>query len=221
MCVAACLWVVLGIWAAGGENKVSFEPAEAISVGEISLPSAPGAIGTVVLNAVVVEEGKPQSIEIRRGISGLTELATAAVKDWTFSPAIFKGKPVTSRIAVAVTYSPPGAFPETVSLPPPTPQNDEAIQAEFQPPEVIGAEFVLYPVDSNAAGTVVLEVDLNKEGVPGEVKILKDLPPLTSQAQKTLPKWRFRAATDNGRPVPSKIILVFVSQPWSSPGPNS
>jgi hypothetical protein len=217
--VVAGAVVALGIcsFMLAEEGKVSFKPAEVKEVGEIFVPSPGQTNGTVVLNAVISDEGKPQSIEVRRGIEGLTGPATDAVKDWTFTPALLNGKPVTTRVVVAVTLHPwgPGAFP--VPLPPLLPQSDEAIQAEFQPPDVVRAAFPRYPDLTKIGGTVVLEVDLDEKGEQGGINILKDLPPLTETSEAALTDWRFRAGMDNGTPTPSKIVLAFVFQPWTPP----
>ncbi len=210
---------VLGICGAmlAEEGNLSFTPAEVKETSEIFIPAPGQTNGTVVLNAVITEDGKPHSIEVRRGVEGLTSSAADAVKDWTFTPALLNGKPVTTRVVVAVTLHPwgPGAGP--VAFPHFVPQSEEANQAEFQPPEVVLATFPLYPNFITIGGTVALQVELNEKGEVGEVSILKDLPPLTENSRAALAKWRFRPATRNGTRVSSKIVLVFVFQPWSPP----
>jgi hypothetical protein len=62
----------------------------------------------------------------------------------------------------------------------------------------------------------VLEVTLNEKGEAGEAKVLRDLPPFTEEAKAVVAEWRFMAATFNGRPVPSKIVLAIVSPPPAS-----
>jgi TonB family protein len=194
-------------------DKPVFQPAQISSVGDIAVLSTSNASGTVVLEALISEEGKPQSVEVRREIPGLTELAVDAVKNWKFSPAKIGDKAVASRIAVAVTFCPAASFPDTVPLPALKPQSDAAIQAEFQPAEVLRGKFPINPVDATAFGAVVLEVSLNAKGEAGDVKVLQDLPPFTSHAEAVVGDWRFMAATDNGSSIPSKIVLAFVFRP--------
>jgi hypothetical protein len=211
----------LGASSTTGEEKPSFVPAEVKEVGD-NLNFAPGRVsGTVILNAVIADEGTPKAIEVRRGIDGLTGAASDAVKDWTFSAALVDGKPVTTRVVVAVTLHPWGPGLGPVALTESLPQSDEAIQAAFQPPEVLAAAFPLYPDLIAVGGAVVLEVDLDEHSQPGDTKILKDLPPLTETCMESLKKWRFRAATNNGSPIPSKIVLAFVFLAYSPAPPPS
>ena len=195
------------------ERGVAFEPPEAVSVTDISTPIAGG--GTVVLDVVVAERGKPQKIEVRRDIATLTPLATQAVQNWEFSPATLAGKVIDARIPVAVTFRPPG-FATAVPLPPLIPQSEAAIQAAFQPAEVTHTAFPGYPATTVASGAVILGVTLSEKGALDRVKVLRNLPPLTEEAKIAAGEFRFLAAALNGTPVPSTVVLAFVSQPFTN-----
>ena len=201
------------------ENEKSpFRSAEVLSVTDIldSVPSE--ASGTVVLNALITETGKVERVDVRRDIASLTDVAVSAVESWTFSPATWAGKAVPSRLPVAVTFRPPMWYTDPVSLPALIPQTEAAIQAEFQPVEVTHAALPKYPADTSVAGSVVLEVTLGAKGnVEEEVKVLRDLPPLTEEAKAVVGDWRFMPAAYNGKPVQARIVLVFVFRPLPSP----
>jgi hypothetical protein len=190
-----------------------FQPAETLSVTDIPALNFCVAIGTVVMDALITETGEVQKVEVRRDIACLTQLAVHAVEGWKFSPATLAGKAIASRMPVAVTFRPPSPFADPVPLPALTSQTEAAIQAEFQPAEVIHAEFPKYTATTFAAGAVVLEVTLSEKGGAGEAKVVRDLPPFTEEAKAIVGQWRFMAATFNGRPVQSKIVLAFVSPP--------
>ena len=131
-----------------------------------------------------------------------------------FSPATLAGEPKASRVPVAVTFDPLIPDPGPTRLPALIPQTEAAIQAEFQPAEVTRAVNPPYPTSSSVVqGSVVLEVALSAKGEAGEIKVLRDLPPFTDGAKATVEDWRFMPATFNGRPVPCKVLLAFVSQP--------
>ncbi len=66
--------------------KPLFHAAEALAVSDIALPIHCTVSGTVVLEAVITEEGPPQSVEVRRDTACLTDQAVDAVKTWKFSP---------------------------------------------------------------------------------------------------------------------------------------
>jgi outer membrane biosynthesis protein TonB len=195
-------------------NNSPFHPAETVSVTDITVPVAGN--GTVVLNVVISDKGEAQKVEVRRDIDVLTPLAVQAVRDWKFSPATLNGKAVISRMPVAVTFRPPGSA-APVPLPTLIPQSDAAIQADFQPAEVTRAGFPRYPATTVVAGAVVLEVTVTEKGEAEEIKVLRDLPPLTDEAKDVVGNFRFMAATFNGRPIHSKIVLAFVSQPLAAP----
>ncbi len=167
----------------------------------------------MVLNALISETGKVERVEVRRDLGHFSKLAAQAVEDWEFSPATKGDKAIASRIPVAVTFRPPVSFAEPVPLPTLIPQSEAAIQPEFQPAEVLHAEFPRYPPDTTVSGTVVLEAVLNAEGKAKELRVLRDIPPLTEEAKAVVEKWRFIPATLNGHPVESRIVLVFLFPP--------
>jgi hypothetical protein len=200
------------------KEELPFQPAETLSITDIEVPFNSIASGTVVLDAVISEAGKVQTVEVRRDIVSLTEPVVRAVKEWEFAPATFAGKAITSRVPVALTVRPPLWQVEQIPLPALKPQTGVAIQAEFQAAEVIRAAFPKYPESSIVnAVTIVLEVTLSEKGEAGEVKVLQDFPPLTVEAKAVLGEWRFMPATFNGHPVASKIVLAFVFREPISP----
>jgi hypothetical protein len=193
--------------------KPPFEPTKTLSVTKITVPILSEASGTVVPDAVISETGNVQRVEVRRDITYLSQLAVNAVKDWKFSPATFAGKAIASRMPVAVTFRPPGLLTAPDSLPALKPQSEAELQAQFQPAEVTHAVFPNYPDNTVVAGSVVLEVTLSATGKAQEVKVLSDLPPLTAEAKAVVGEWRFT-------PVPSRILLAFVSRPFVSTVPR-
>jgi len=198
------------------EPNPPFRPAEARSVADIETVNPCVVPGTVVLDLLITATGEVQKIEVRRDLACFTQVAIQAVKDWKFSPATFAGKPMASRMPVAVTFD-PVASSGPVPLTPPVHQSAGAIQAEFQPAEVTRAAFPhLHPGYALVAGAVVLEATLGTKGDVEETKVLLDLPPFTTQAKAVVGDWRFIPATFNGHPVRSKILLVFVSPPVSN-----
>jgi hypothetical protein len=202
---------------AAQNDKPDFEPAKATTATELPVPVAGN--GTVVLDVPISETGKIQKIEVRRDIDSLTGLAVKAVQDWSFAAATVDGKAIFSRVAVAVTFRPPGSA-APVPLPALIPQSEAAIQAEFQPVEITRAAFPRYPDTTVIAGTVVLQVVINEKGEPLEdMIVLRDLPPLTDEAKAVVGDFRFIPATLNGSPVRSKVVLAFVSQPVTASPP--
>jgi protein TonB len=60
--------------------------------------------GTVILEAVVDEEGRVESVKVLRSLSVLDKPAVDAVKQWRYSPVLLNGKPEKFILTVAVTF---------------------------------------------------------------------------------------------------------------------
>lgn len=191
-------------------EEAHFQPAEAISVSDITNQWLSMANGTVVLDLLVTEKGEVESVQVRRDIAPLTGAAVRSVKEWTFAPAKFDGKAVTSRMTVAVTFNPPSVLAANVPLPPLIQQDDAArTESSFHPPEVTLATFPTYPADASWPGTVVIEATINEAGKVQSTKVLRDVPPFTAKAIQAVGDWKFLPATLNGRPLRAKTILAF------------
>ena len=191
-------------------EEPDFQPAEAASVGDVTIPFNSIANGTVVLDVMISEEGEVKDVQVRRDIASETEEAVRSVKTWKFAPAKLKGKAVSSRVTVAVTFNPAPPLAENVPLPPLIHQDDEArLQARFQPPEVTRATFPTYPFQAASLETVILEATIGEAGKAQSTKTLRDAPPFTAAAIQAIDDWRFIPATLDGKPVESKVVLVF------------
>jgi TonB family protein len=69
--------------------------------------TSPTPEGSVVLDAVIAENGIPHVIRVIRSLDWqFDEIAINALKEWRFSPAIKEGKPVKVRMNVAVEFTP-------------------------------------------------------------------------------------------------------------------
>jgi TonB family protein len=191
-----------------------------MSVSDVTIPIRSIASGTVVLDVIISEGGEATNVQVRRDIASVTEEAVRSVRTWKFAPAKFNGKAVTSRMTVAVTFNPvpllavtlnpAPPLAENVPLPPLIHQDDEArIQSRFQPPQVTRATFPTYPLKALNLGTVILQASINEAGKAQSAKALRDAPPFTTSSIQAIEDWRFIPATLNGRPVESKVVLVF------------
>jgi len=84
----------------------------------------------------------------------------------------------------------------------------------FQPPQVISTVEPTYPANSVAGGTVVLQVTVGSDGEIQNVRVLHQARGFTQQAIGAVRKWKFRAASFNGKPVEAAIPVAFsFSQP--------
>ena len=60
--------------------------------------------GTVEIDILIGELGEVAQAEVRKSYSGLDEAALACVRQWTFTPAMRKGKPVAIIASAPVTF---------------------------------------------------------------------------------------------------------------------
>lgn len=81
--------------------------------------------------------------------------------------------------------------------------------ARFAPASVVATAPANYPINSVAEGTVVLEVGVASDGSVGDIRIVRDVPSLTTEAMKAVRKWKFSAATLDGRATRSTVIVAF------------
>jgi outer membrane biosynthesis protein TonB len=159
---------------------------------------------------MISDEGEVRNVQVRRDLASVTEEAVRSVRTWKFAPARFNGKAVTSRMTVAVTFNPATVLAANVPLPPLIHQDDEArIQSRFQPPHVTRAAFPTHAGYALGPGTVILQASINEAGKAQSTKVLREAPPFTPGAVQAIEDWRFTPATLDGRPVESKVVLVF------------
>lgn len=60
--------------------------------------------GTVILEAIVDEEGRVETVKVLRSLSVLDKPAIEAVKQWRYSPVLLNGKPEKFILTVAITF---------------------------------------------------------------------------------------------------------------------
>jgi outer membrane biosynthesis protein TonB len=197
-----------------------FVPANVNKAGNIPYPSSSLDAGVVTLAVDLDETGQVTGVGILRDIPSVSGPAAAAVRSWTYTAATLDGKPVTSTLTINIVYDPGFLGSDNIPLPPPT-QSQPISKKDpaFFPPQLNTASFAPYPAKSKAQGAVVLNVALDTNGNPAKVATLRDVPPLTTSATGALKKWNFSAATYEGKPMPSHMVVVFVFRPPSAPVP--
>jgi protein TonB len=84
----------------------------------------------------------------------------------------------------------------------------------FEPAKVLSTVDANYPPNVVNPGTVVLEVTVGRQGDVEDVKVDKDAPGFTEEAQRVVREWKFKAATLDGEAIRSTIVVAFsFSQP--------
>jgi outer membrane biosynthesis protein TonB len=189
------------------------------SAGNIAYPSNVATPGIVTLMAKLDNSGNVQNLDVLRDLPSLSSVASAAVKSWGFTPASLDGQAVPSVLPISVVFNPfnPGGVgysSQTISISPATP----GAAAEYMPPQITAASYATYPAMSVSSGAVVLDVVVGSSGKVAKVHVVRGVQSLTPQATKAVKAWTFSAATFQGTPIGSHMVIAFV---FPSPGTGS
>jgi Gram-negative bacterial TonB protein C-terminal len=83
----------------------------------------------------------------------------------------------------------------------------------FTPPELLTAADITYPINSGAAGVVVVAARLDDAGKLKGTDVLRDIPSLTAPVLLSVRKWAFSAAKLDGKAVESTMIVCIAFNP--------
>jgi TonB family protein len=194
--------------------QAPIKPPELISASDIPFPIQSIADGVVVLDASIDAKGAVTGVTIVRDVPSLTSPATSAIRSWKFSPATKPGRPETSTMRIAVTFRPRSYFAADPSFTPVyAVAGPNHVDQSYLPPGIVSVTYPEYPINAAAPGTVVIQVTVGKSSAIQHLKVVRDLPPFTQYALSATNKWRFPAASHDGRPVASTLIIAFVFPP--------
>jgi TonB family protein len=165
------------------------------------------------LDVSVDATGAIQKIVSVRDVPPLTNAARTAVNTWKFTPAMKGAQRVPGVVRVDVVFNP--FNPGGVSIPYkplPPPETGKSRTGVFQPPNIKAANYALYPVNTVASGTVVLDVKVGADGSMQGVGVLggEGGSPLTGMATRAVHNWSFTPATYEGQPIVAHTIVAFV-----------
>ena len=85
--------------------------------------------------------------------------------------------------------------------------------AVLEPPKLVSAWPIEYPIRSVAAGVVVLELAIDDNGRVIDAIARHDIPSLTSAAVLGVKKWEYKAAMKDGEPVWSRATVAVMFNP--------
>ena len=194
--------------------QAPFKPPEVTSASDIPFPIQSIADGVVVLDASLDDKGAITGTTVVRDVPSLTSPAISAIRTWKFSPATRLGKPEPSTMRVAVVFRPRSYLPAGPSFTPIFLEgNPNRAGQSYIPPGIVSVTFPQYPINAAAPGTVVIQVTVGKSSAIQHLKVVRDLPPFTQFALSGVNKWRFQAATLDGKPVASDLAIAFVFPP--------
>ncbi len=186
-----------------------FVPPDVTAASDIPYPIDNIASGLVSLAVNVTAGGQVQNVEVVRGISGLSAVATNAVNTWSFSPGKLDGVAVPSTINVQVIFNPGTLQDQNLPLPPGalvTPP----LPPGYLPPQMAQASYAVYPPNSVATGTVVLGLLINKFSNVKNATPIRSVPSLTEAALAAVKNWTINPATLNEKKLSATVVVAFV-----------
>lgn len=83
----------------------------------------------------------------------------------------------------------------------------------FAPPTLLTAADITYPINSGAAGVVVVAANLDSAGTVKGTDVLHDIPSLTAPVLLSVQNWTFKPALLDGKAVDSTIVVSVVFNP--------
>jgi TonB family protein len=211
-----CLILFSAIVISSGVADQTYVPPAVTSAGDVYIPYENQIItdGLFVLDVGISEAGEIQQIEALRNPGSMVEAAKRSLRSWKFQPASENGKPIASRLTVAF-LQPPTVYIGVRPVPPkdfvPVIPPDQS-GSEFVPVGILSFDYSDYPVNSVAWGSVVLRVTVGSAGDVKNVSLLHSMPGFNDFALHALKRWRFRAATFQGKPVTSDTVVAFIFQ---------
>ena len=75
-----------------------------------------------------------------------------------------------------------------------------------------------YPMNSRTTGIVTLDVTVDALGTVQNVRVVRDVPPLTSAAQSAVQSWQFTPALANGQAAAGTVRVDVVFNPFNPGG---
>jgi TonB family protein len=77
---------------------------------------------------------------------------------------------------------------------------------------------VTYPMNSGTTGIVTLDVSVDATGTVQNVRVVRNVPPLTSAAQSAVRSWQFTPALVNGQAAAGTVRVNVVFNPFNPSG---
>jgi TonB family protein len=178
--------------------------------------------GEVAFEVEVDWQGNIERLRLLLGRPPFTQAATEAVSQWNFTPARTEG-PMGARVGIFMFFRQRALFtagPAKHHYDWPLPEGDRASLP-------IDISYPSYPMNTVAEGVVILQLRISPSGSIENIRVVRDISPLTNAAQAAVQKWKFSPAQSSGRHVPGTAIVAisfrrpFVQLPAEKTNPST
>jgi TonB family protein len=180
--------------------------------------------GTVILRVVINKSGDVENMQLFSGHPMLAQAALDAVKQWKYKPYLLNGAPVEVETTVMVNFTlpemrpsqgvvgdaPGGILPDAPSalrsISPVDADRPGVVRvAQGEMAELLTSkvppEYPAVPKRARIQGTVVLRVDIDKEGNVSNIQLISGHPLLAPAAIDAVKQWKYKPYLLNGAPV--------------------
>lgn len=180
--------------------------------------------GTVILKVVINKSGNVENMQLFSGHPMLAPAALDAVRQWKYKPYLLNGEPVEVETRVSVNFrlpemrsvegvvgdAPGGILPDAPSAPrsnlPVDPDRPGVVRvAQGEMAELliskVPPEYPAVPKRARIQGTVVLRIDVDKEGNVSNIQLISGHPLLAPAAIDAVKQWKYKPYLLNGKPV--------------------
>ena len=196
----------------------NYKPARVTSSGDAYVPFQVMIDGFFVFDVHVNDDGTVGRIDALRNPGAMPGAAKTSISSWKFQSASKNQQPVPSRMTVSFVYRPPNygnaaAVAPTAFAPVlPADQSESSGHVNYVPVGIVSFAYPAYPVNSVAWGSVVVQLTVDDSGNVKAVEFLHGMVGFNNLVSDALKKWRFQAATFNGKPIKSKTVIAFIFQ---------
>ena len=170
-----------------------------------------GNEGICTIRAVIGADGIP-AIRAAESPSGDAAIAAAiaAVKESKFEPGRLNDQPIPVRVMLRVVFtadhSP--AAPIIIQRRYRDPGQANPLDYPPRPIKIAEAEYSEEARRKKIQGIVVVSTLVNEEGMPTDIRVDKSIGHgLDEKAMEAISQYRFRPATRDGKPVPTRITI--------------
>ena len=197
--------------------RVAVAPAKLTGGALPLIPVQAVSAGEVVLEVSVSREGRVTAVKPLRHTPPFTEAMSAAVRSWTFTPALdapepkagaapdLSGRaPIASTVLVLGVFRPPSLFPGTLGEPP----KDVAKPSGASPSPASALEMPAYPVTAFSDGVVLLEVNVGSHGGVEGISVVRSAQPFDKPAIDAASALGFAPGKVHGRPAAARVYVV-------------
>jgi TonB family protein len=172
-----------------------------------TVPELPASVvggGEVYLEVAVSASGRVTAVTPLRTTPPFTDLVTAAVRDWQFTPAVRNDVAVPSTVLVAAIFRAPVVAGPTIGE---VPQDSGTGSGRTAYP--VSTAIPPFPPTAQASGVVLVEANVDSLGTVANVVPIRSAPPFDEAATQAVRQWRFRPARFDGAPTSTYVYVIL------------